>query len=290
MNEIRVSIVTYNNAETILRCVESVQAQSGRFQTRISIVDNDSNDGTVDLVRASHPDVELILSGGNVGFGAGHNLVLRACEEPYSLLINPDARLLDGALERLVAALETHEDVALVGPRMEYEDGRPQLSFGRFPGLVADLRQNRLTRRAKEGSTATVAHLNRLLASSFRPDWISGSCFLSRMSALDAVGHFDERFFLYLEDVDLCHRLLQRGWRVMIEPGAVCRHEEGHSTESQESTRRHFRRSRLLYENKFGSRLAFLLYRILRARDADLDWDDELREGGTTLPPGSLLT
>jgi GT2 family glycosyltransferase len=278
---IRVSIVSHNNAETIRRCIESVQSQRGDFQTRISIVDNDSKDGTVEVVRENYRDVELMLPGGNIGFGAGHNRVLRSCDEPYALLINPDAWLLDGALERLVAVLETNEDTALVGPRMEYEDGSPQLSFGRFPGWFADLRQRQLTGEAKARRSTAAAHLNRLLESPFHPDWISASCFLARMKAVDAVGHFDERYFLYLEDVDLCRRLLQQGWRVRVEPDATCRHLEGHSSSSPDSARRQFRRSRLLYENKFGSRLGFFLYKLLRARETNLDWDAELRENGS---------
>lgn len=281
MIRVRVSIVTYNNADTIQRCIESVRSQRGDLQIRISIVDNDSKDDTVALVRTKYPDVEVILPGSNVGFGAGHNLVLRGCDEPYALLINPDAWLLGGSLERLVDVLETHDRIALAGPRMEYEDGSPQLSFGRFPGLVADLRQRYLTLGARSGSMAAVGKLKRLPESPIHPDWISGSCALSRVAALDAVGYFDERFFLYLEDVDLCRRLREKGWRVRVEPGASCRHAEGHSSASPESTRRHFHRSRLLYENKFGSRLVFFLYRILRARDVDLEWNEKLRTRST---------
>jgi len=277
---IRASIVSYNSAETLRRCIESVLSQRGRFQTSISVVDNDSKDDTVELVRANYRDVELILAGGNIGFGAGHNRILRGCDEPYALLINPDAWLLDGSLERLVAVLEEHEDIALVGPRMEYEDGSPQLSFGRFPGLVADLRQRHSTLDAQ--ARRAVARTNRLLESPVHPDWISASCCLSRVDALDAVGYFDERFFLYLEDVDLCRRLRQKGWRVRVEPDATARHLEGHSSDSPESARRQFRRSRLLYENKFGSRLRFLIYKLLRARDAELDWDEDLRENRST--------
>lgn len=278
MIPIRVSVVTYDSAETIERCIDSVRSQPGGFEIRITIVDNDSRDDTVELIRARYPDIDLILPGRNLGFGAGHNLALHGCSEPCVLLVNPDAWLLDGAIERLVAVLDERRDVALAGPRMEYEDGRPQLSFGRFPGLLADLHQKRLTRSAKAGSAAVVERLNRLLESPFEPDWISGACVLARRSALDSVGNFDERFFLYLEDVDLCRRLREEGWRVRVEPRAVCRHAEGHSSDTPNAVREHYRRSRLLYENKFGSRLGFVLYKLLRARHVDVTWDDRLRE------------
>ena len=175
MTRIRVSIVTFNNADTIERCLESVLAQSGDFEVAISVVDNNSGDDTAINVRAVHPDVELIEPGENLGFGAGHNRVLRDCSEPFALLLNPDAWLLDGALDRLLDTLNKFGEVALAGPRMEYADGRPQLSFGRFPGLLADIRQRSLTRSIQAGEPEAVRHLDHFLNSPIRPNWIDTS-------------------------------------------------------------------------------------------------------------------
>ena len=280
MTRIRVSIVTYNNAVTIKRCLESVFSQKGNFELAVSIVDNDSNDGTADRVRTGFADVELILPGKNLGFGAGHNTVLRECSESYALVLNPDAWLEDGAVNQLLKALDERDDIALVGPRMEYEDGRPQLSFGSFPGFFADMRQRRFTRAIQAGQEDAINRLENLLESPSEPDWISGSCFLARTEALREVGYFDERFFLYLEDVDLCQRLRSAGRHIWIEPGAVCRHLEGHSHSGSHSSQEHFRRSRLIYENKHGSRVSFYLYRLLRARSVDLRWDSKLSGAG----------
>lgn len=275
--KIQVSIVTFNNSNTIENCLDSVFAAAAEAEIYVTICDNASSDNTVDLVRQKFPEVNIIESERNIGFGAGHNIVLRSCSHPLTLLLNPDAEIRKGMIERLVLALDEHPDVALAGPRVEYEEGWPQLSFGPFPDLQADFRQRRLTRNCQRRDLRTIEKLQRMLRSEFYPDWISGSCFVARTETLKRVGGFDERFFLYLEDVDLCRRLRALRMRVMVEPSAVCRHKEGASFNDKSAASAHFRRSRLIYENKHGSRFGFMIYKLLKARGIDLSYDFKLK-------------
>lgn len=268
MIDLQVSIVTYNNAGTIADCLESVLSECAvvEAETKVTVVDNSPGGETAEVV-ARFAGVTLVRSGENLGFGRGHNRVLRAWEAGRYLILNPDAVLLPGALGILMKALETDPGTALVGPRVEYEAEWPQLSFGPFPGLFADLRQRAFTRGVQRQDPYAVARLEKMLSTRLYPDWISGSCFLARGEDLRSVDGFEDMFFLYLEDVDLCKRLRARGRRVMVEPAAVCRHIEGHSFDDAAGARPHYRRSRLIYENRHGSRSGFWLYRLLRGRD-----------------------
>jgi len=273
---IQVGIVTFNNATTITECLRSV-VDDVDVRTEVTVVDNGSGDATTEVVHREFPGVELIASGGNIGFGAACNLVLRRCRARYVLLLNPDAALRPGSLGLLLDRLAGEARTALVGPRVEYHGGRPQVSFGPFPAPIADLVQRRRVNGCRRRNTRTLNRVERQLRKSFLADWISGACMLAKTAALSEVEFFDERFFLYLEDVDLCRRLRARGWHARVVPEARCTHHEGASHGDTDDIRLHFRRSRLLYENKHGSRLAFAAYRLLRGADTGIDYDPELR-------------
>jgi len=273
MPETTVSIVTFNNEATIEQCLKSLCTQRG---VSVSVFDNASTDATCDIIKNSHEEVHLVENASNIGFGAAHNAALKSCHSDFVLLLNPDAWLEPGALSRLCTALSNDERLALAGPRVEYGDGRAQLSFGSYPGLAADLKQRRLTKRVQAGHTKTLAWLEKRLKKPFSPDWISASCVLIRRPCLEKIGFFDENFFLYWEDVDLCRRLTLEGYRIRVEPSALCHHLEGYSQPKAADQRHHFRRSRLIYENKYGSRLGFELYKLLRARCVDLKYDRNL--------------
>ena len=122
-----------------------------------------------------------------------------------------------------------------------------------------------------------LARLERRLQRPFEPDWVSASCWLARVDPLRRVGLFDPRFFLYFEDVDLCLRLRRGGWRLAVQPRARCVHRMGHSHADPAVMTAHFRRSRALFENTHGSRLAFELYRWFRLRGRGPGWDPGLR-------------
>lgn len=275
--KILVSIVTYNNSGTIAECLDSVFAASGEADLSVTIFDNASADDTVKLIRQHYPAVEVIESETNIGFGAGQNRILLKNSQPLALVLNPDAAIRKGMIERLLRALDAHEDVAMAGPAVEYEEGWPQISFGSFPGLIADYRQSGFVRANERRDERSIARLQKMLQSSFYPDWISGSCFLAKTDVLKRAGGFDEHFFLYLEDVDLCRRLRALGMKVMVEPAAVCRHWMGASHDDYTEARVHYRRSRLLYENRHGNRIKFLLYKLLKARSINLRFDPGLK-------------
>ena len=267
MSRLQISIVTFNNERTIATCLQSVRdetAERAPESVFIDVLDNASTDGTGACIRADFPEVRLHVAERNQGFGAGHNRILSTTHAERTLLLNPDAWLTAGALGHLSKMLSAHSDLALVGPRLDSPEGSPEVSFGNFPGAIADVRQRRRVRSVSRGDHLALDRLEADLADPFRPDWISGACMLGRTGTLREVGLFDERFFLYLEDVDLCKRLRDAGHFVAVEPRARVTHEGGGSRQDASATTRAFRSSRLAYEEKHGTRLGAFLYRGFR--------------------------
>jgi N-acetylglucosaminyl-diphospho-decaprenol L-rhamnosyltransferase len=226
---VAVVMVTYNAREDALRALRSVRATAVDLPLEILLVDNASHDGTVEAVRAQDPAVQIIANAENIGFGRANNQALAHVSAPYVLLLNPDAELQAGALEALVAVLDERAQVAWVGPQTRNSDGTPQISFGPRLTLGNEWRQRRLVAAVRARAPRALAAAELLTTAEHEPDWVSASCALTRIEALRAAGGFDERFFLYEEDVDLCVRLRAAGWRILHSPKAVVVHHLGRS-------------------------------------------------------------
>jgi N-acetylglucosaminyl-diphospho-decaprenol L-rhamnosyltransferase len=226
MSTVDAVVVSYNNRATLRACVEPLMALPG---VAVTVVDNDSPDGSLEAV--SDLPVQAIQSGRNAGFGAGCNIGAAAGSAPLILLVNPDAELTADALSRMIAVMEAEPDVVLVGPRMLDESGELVHSMRRYQRTRSMWAQalylHRLfpqARWANEIETRPAAY-----DAPARPEWVSGACMLIRRSAYEAVGGFDDGFFLYCEDQDLCRRLRAYGGAICYEPSAVVSHRGGHS-------------------------------------------------------------
>ena len=235
MSGIDVVVVSYNTREHLLECVASLyQAGAGN----VIVVDNASSDGSVRALGMAFPLAQLIQTGANLGYGAAANRGLRASTAAFVAVSNPDLVVAEGALARLRLALETIPNVGLVGPSIKNPDGTTYPSARRFPSLVeaaghAFLGQvapeNRFTRRYKmlEETDPTGA-----LPGPIRPvDWVSGAFFMARREVIESLAGFDEAYFMYMEDVDLCWRAGQAGWGVAQVPDAVVTHHQGVAAE-----------------------------------------------------------
>ena len=259
-------IVSYNTRELLLQCLESLRVFSGALET--IVVDNDSADGSASAVRERRPDVRLIASPQNLGFSKANNLGLQAATAPYLLVLNSDAAVRAGTLETLAEILDTRPDVGLVGPRTVGADGRCQVSFG--PDLTPwnEWRQRKLVLAVKRRDAAALRRLEAMAAAEHEPAWISGSCFLARRDLLLRLGGFDEGFFLYEEDVDLCVRVRKAGFRVLFTPRAEIVHHLGRSMEkASERAREEYRRSHVRFYKKHNGAFWTLALRIWTAFD-----------------------
>ena len=265
--DLAVVIVNHNAGDFLPRCLESVVAASGGMTTDVVVVDNGSRDGSPGAV-AAHPRARLIENRANLGFAAGANVGIRATEAPYVLLLNPDAEIIAGTMAALVKVAEERPDAGAVGALVRNPDRTIQPSARRVPRTVEAMMHafvgpvapdNRWTR------AYTMAEWDR--TSEREVEWISGSAMLLRRRALHEVGVFDEGYFMYVEDVDLCTRLRQAGWTVLFSPELEVVHEIGVSArgQSRRMAREHSRSIYRYFAKHRATGAAVLLKPFVRA-------------------------
>lgn len=236
MPEVAVIIVNYNAGDDLRLALKSVATECAGLDWQGVVVDNASSDGSASSVAAFSPRVSLLRNDVNAGFSRAVNQASAASSAPLLLLLNPDCQLRPGALSALRAVLDAEPACAVAGPRILDPDGEVQGSargdpdmltgmFGRtgelrrlLPFLPAARRNVVVDEAIASGETSRVV------------DWVSGACMLIRRAALERVGGFDERYFLYWEDADVCRRLRQRGYQIRYVPGAVATHAVGRSS------------------------------------------------------------
>lgn len=223
---VTIVVVTYNSADVLGDCLASIELHADGHRT--IVVDNASSDASLELAQAS-PFVTPVRAEGNEGFSKANNRALRLVETEFALILNPDARLTASTIPQLLAAADRSPGAVALGPKTVHADGRPQVSFG--PDLTprSEHRQSKLVKGVKAGESGALEAWRIATQEECDVDWISGSCMLLRMSAARAAGFFDERYFLYEEDADLCLRLRRAGGRVRFVPQAVVLHELGTS-------------------------------------------------------------
>ncbi len=220
-------VVDFHAGEALRRCVESLRAGGC---ASVVVVDN-STSGASRAVVGDDPAVTLLESERNLGFGAGVNAGVALTSTPAVLVCNPDVELRPGALTSLLRRLDAEPHAALIAPALLDGGGRRRpgarplpsplrSSLNAFAGLLAPESRVVARHRSREAG----------LLVSGAACWVPGTCLLVRRAAFDQVQGFDESFFLYLEEVDLCRRLSERGWRVVVEPAAEVLHEGGVST------------------------------------------------------------
>jgi N-acetylglucosaminyl-diphospho-decaprenol L-rhamnosyltransferase len=262
---VAVIIVSYNCRAELDACLQSIAKCDPGSGVQICVVDNGSTDGTPQLVRERWPDVLLVEAGGNLGFARGNNVGIRATRSDLVLLLNPDTVVAPSAISRLVARLQADFRIAAVGPRLVDGEGRPELSFGWTMSPLGELRQKTLSGLYHRHVGWAVRRVEQWTREGGEREWLSGACLLVRRADLEAAGLFDERYFMYTEDVDLCVALRALGKRLVFVPDAVVTHLRGRSAIRNPHTERLRRQSQLAYYAKHHPAWAPLLKLYLRA-------------------------
>ncbi|HWQ23968.1 MAG TPA: glycosyltransferase family 2 protein, partial [Gaiellaceae bacterium] len=219
-----VVIVSYRSRELLRDCLESLRAHPPRAGASIRVVDNASHDGTAEMVRERFPEVELIAATANLGFSAANNLAIRRGRAPFVLALNPDTRVTEGALDHMLALMERQPTVGIAGCRLEREDGTFDHAARRsFPTPLGALGHFlRVGRHSR--APARLAQYRAPDVERGPVDAVNGAFMLIRRRALDEVGLFDEGYWLYMEDLDLCYRFAQAGWVTWYEPDVAVVH------------------------------------------------------------------
>ncbi|MGK2959501.1 MAG: glycosyltransferase family 2 protein [Acidimicrobiales bacterium] len=222
-------VISYNVSGLLIACIDSLRSDGVEH---IVVVDNASSDGSVEAIRTHDPLVEVISLDRNLGFAAAANRGVAKTTTPYVAVLNPDLLLEAPVCKVLVETLASDPGLGLVGPRIRTPDGALYPSVRTFPDLIDAAGHaflyflwptNPFSRRYR------MLDWDHELPADV--DWVAGTFMMARRSAWDEIGGFDEDFFMYLEDVDLCRRLHDAGWRVGYEPGASVIHVIGCSTD-----------------------------------------------------------
>ncbi len=208
-SNICIVIVNYNTGILLTRCLDSIRKEKDD-NCRIIVVDNGSVDGSLDLLRADFPEIELIANTENLGFAAANNQAIKQCTEELLFFLNPDTELENGCLKAIRKFMDAHPKVGLAGPVIINRNGssHPAVEY-RYPG-------SRYGGGRFDDLPGKIA-------------WILGAAMVARSSVIAAVGGFDTRFFLYSEDIDLCLAVRKEGWQLAQIPEAKVMHLEGQS-------------------------------------------------------------
>jgi GT2 family glycosyltransferase len=256
---ISIVIVSYNTREFMRNCLASLDGDRSGLVREVVVVDNCSTDGSVETIEVEFPSVKLIKNTSNLGYARAVNQGLKHSTGRYSLILNPDIEITEGAIEGLWSFMETNPRAGIAGAKLVNPDGSLQFSCRTFYTFSIVLLRRTFLGKLFPNSRRIRDHL--MLDwdhdSDREVDWVLGACMMVRREAYEATGGMDERFFLYLEDVDWCFRMKKHGWGVYYVHSAVMKHH--HRRES----------ARLLPDRKFMSHL-FSTFRFYDKWDSGL--------------------
>jgi N-acetylglucosaminyl-diphospho-decaprenol L-rhamnosyltransferase len=272
VTDVSIVIVSYNSRADLERCLASLHEPSPEITHEIIVVDNASSDGSAGVARRWR-DVRVIVSDVNRGFAAASNIGIRAGAGDLVLLLNSDTIVPAGATDALVRELRSRPDVAVIGPRLVDATGRPELSFGRMISPLSEWRQKRLVRGLERRDVEALRRVEAMTRQEQWPDWVSGACLLVRRDDAETVGLIDERYFMYMEDVDFCAAIRAQGRQILFTPAVEIVHLRGRSAAfAPSATSAAYRRSQLAFYKKHHPAFARLLRVYLRLRGVSPDF------------------
>ena len=230
--DISLIIVSFNTRDVLRESLESVQRETGNLRIEIFVVDNNSHDGSVEMIETEFPHVHILRSQVNLGFGAANNVALEIAQGRYVVLLNSDAFLCPESLQLSVDHMDRNPEVGLAGGRLVGRDFLLQPSARMFPSILSDFLV--LTGLAhKFPKSRFFGQFDRTWADPMQAaevDWVPGAFSIIRAEALRKVGFFDPEFFLYSEEVDLCRRIQSAGYKILYWPDIVVIHIGGESS------------------------------------------------------------
>jgi N-acetylglucosaminyl-diphospho-decaprenol L-rhamnosyltransferase len=225
MDDLAIVVVSTNEAHWLEACLSSIYRQAGNLKLDVVVADNESTDGTRELVATRFPAARVVTCP-NRGFAHANNRGLQTTSARYALFLNPDTEILDGTFEQLVAALDARPSVGLAGVKQVTADGELFPTVRRFPNALRALGEAIGSERLPSQPRWLGERELRLdrYEQELDCDWTSGSFMLARREALESAGCMDERFFIYSEEPDLCLRMKRAGWQIRHLPTMTILH------------------------------------------------------------------
>jgi GT2 family glycosyltransferase len=232
MIDASVVIVNWNTKDLLLECIRTTLEAACERTIQIIVVDNASTDGSVEAVRQRFPSVKVLCNDTNLGFAKANNIGIRAGSSTYVCLVNSDIEVLGKCIDTLCSYMDEHSDVGLLGPQILNKDLTLQRSCSELPSVRSSLMQalmlDKLFPRSRFCRSRFMTDFDHRTARHVKT--LSGCFLMARRAVLNQIGLLDERFFFYAEDVDLCKRFHEAGWRLVFYPAAKAIHYGGASS------------------------------------------------------------
>lgn len=266
--EVSIIIVSYNTRELTENCLSSIFANAGKCRHEVILIDNNSSDGSPEMVSSEFPSVRLIHSGYNAGFGKANNIGLKQARGEYVLFLNSDTEALPGSIENLMAFARKRKDAGVVAGRL-YGDKQKnlQITCSTFPTTLVLLTQYSFLRKTKVGQKMVLnAHwLKDWDRSDSRPvQAVSGACMLIKTEVAKRVGGFDERFFMYFEDIDLSKVIADMGYRNYYCHTGEFIHYSGQSSKKSSGLGIIYKKSMRYYISKHYGIYSLAFFRVMQ--------------------------
>lgn len=227
--KLSICIVNWNTGDLLKKCLVSVYKYAPKCEFEMFVADNNSTDGTPVMVEKEFPQVILIKNKDNLGFAAANNQELERATGKYLLILNPDTEVSEGSIDALIAFLDKNKDAGMVAPRLVNSDGSLQRSCMGFPTLGAMAMRQLFLEALLPFNTYT----KKYLMSDFKHDKLAevdqpmGACLFVRKDIIDKIGPFDNGYYMFFDEVDLCFRIKKAGWKIFFTPDASVMHHGG---------------------------------------------------------------
>ncbi len=235
--DLSIIIVNYNTKDLLKASLNSIKQNTHNIDYEIIVIDNHSKDNSVTMIEEQFPDVKLVKNSYNAGYSKANNQGIQIAKGKYILLLNSDTEVKESALNKAVQFMEERTDVGICGFKLLNEDGSIQLSCRSFPTFSTALfnRYSIITRLFPNNKYSKEYLLLDWDHNEIREvDWVSGACMLIRRNVIEEIGILEEKFFMYSEDVDLCYRAKERGWKIVYYPFSEVMHYIGKSSENRQ--------------------------------------------------------
>ena len=256
-------LVNYNGSNFLFECLDSIEKVKISLTYEVIVIDNNSTDNSIQIIKTNFPSAILICNQANSGFGAANNLAAKYCKGKYLLFLNTDTILIENTPRILLDYLKQNEDVGVVSPRITFRDGSYQLSCGRLPNIAIEF-LDRIRYRLDQKWHHVFGNLYDKQYSSIQEmGWLTGACLMMSRDVFEQIGGFDESFFMYFEDKDICKRVYEAGWKVVYYSQTSLIHLLGGSSSSvKKSANTYYRDSQLYYYQKHLGKFQTALLKI----------------------------
>lgn len=244
-------LVNYNGSKILYDCLSSIEKFIDAYSHEVIIVDNFSTDSSVKIIKDNFPSFKLICSQNNLGFGKANNLAVKHSQGEYLLFLNTDTILIENTPKILSEYLQLNGAVAAIGSRITFSDESYQLSYGDLPNLVVEFFDKIRYSLDNKWHSIFSRFYSRQYSTVQEVGWLTGACLMMRRDVFEEIGGFDENFFMYFEDKDICKRVKELGYKVVYYPKTTIIHLLGGSSHGiKKNVNKYYRDSQLYYYQK----------------------------------------